>query len=477
MTTHTITGIQVTFSGSTATAVTSSQLRLTTSDSFSFRYALTAQAESGFSPITITPTYGTSLHAAQVGGTRVALNTAGRIAEYQWGTNNATLILMVDTGVPNVKHFFVLDGDPLPAFASAAAYNSFIAGLTRTTSDVDFMEVALMPGLRMVPTTFSSYQSGTEHDTVVGGAGDDWSVKTLFTGIGDDSITGLAANDKIDAGAGNDTVNSLDGADSVLGQGGNDVINSSTGNDTVKGGDGNDTVVGGDGIDKIYGGAGDDSLSGNNDNDSIYGDFGNDLLFGGAGDDRLEGSYGNDSLGGSTGNDTVLGGHDNDTLLGDSGNDVLQGDRGHDSLNGGTGNDSLNGGYNNDTIFGGADADTLVGSIGNDVLNGDSGSDLLQGGDSNDILNGGTGDDMLQGGSGIDQFQFGVSSGTDRITDFLDNVDELVISAATGLDTVAEVLAASTQVGRNVVITVTPTDIITINNMTLAKLQDDISFI
>ncbi|HRK42282.1 MAG TPA: calcium-binding protein [Gemmobacter sp.] len=477
MTTHTITGIQVTFSGSTATAVTSSQLRLTTTDSFSFRYALTAQAVSGFSPITITPTYGTALHAAHIGGTRVALNTAGRIAEYQWGTDKATLILMVETGVPNVRHYFVLDGDPLPSFANAAAYNSFIAGLTRLTSDVDFMEVALQPGLRMVPSTFSSYLTGVENDTVIGGAGDNWSVNTLYTGIGDDSITGLVGNDKIDSGAGNDTINSLEGADSVLGQAGNDVINTSTGNDTVYGGDGNDTISGGDGIDKLYGGNGNDTINGNNDNDSLYGDFGDDLLNGGSGDDKLYGGYANDSLQGSSGNDSIWGGYDNDTLHGESGNDVLRGERGSDSLTGGNGNDLLDGGYSDDTLSGGGDSDTLLGNIGNDLLNGDSGNDSIKGGDGIDTLIGGTGDDTLVGGSGADVFEFGLSSGHDRITDFRDNQDELSISVHTGLDSVADVMAVATQVGRNVVIALSPNDSITITNMTLLKLQNDIEFI
>lgn len=477
MTTHTITGIQVTFSGTTATAVTSSQLRMTTTDNFSFRYALTAQAVTGFSPITVTPTYGTALHSVQVGGTRVALNTAGRIAEYQWGTDSSSLILMVDTGVANVKHFYVLDGDPLPAFASAAAYNAFITALTRTTSDVDYMDVVLQPGLRMDPTTFSSYLSGIENDTVVGGAGDNWSVNTLYTGIGEDSITALTGNDKIDAGAGNDTVNSLDGADSVLGQDGNDVINTLTGNDTVYGGDGNDSVSGGDGIDKLYGGDNHDTINGNNDNDSIYGDFGNDMLNAGAGDDKAYGGYGNDNMLGSTGNDAMWGGYDNDSLHGEAGNDVLRGERGSDSLTGGAGNDSLDGGYSDDTLSGGADADTLLGSIGNDLLTGDSGNDLIKGGDGVDTLIGGTGDDVLVGGSGFDAFEFGLLSGADTINDFRDNMDVLNISTLTGLDTVAEVLAVASQVGRNVVLTLSPTDSITINNMTLLKLENDIAFI
>ncbi len=476
MTTHTITGIQVTFAGTVATAITSSQLRLTASDNFSFRYALTAQAVTGFSPITITPTYGTSLHSVSVGGTRVVLNTAGRIAVYQWGNDKATLILMVDTGVANVKHFFVLDGDPLPTLANPTAYIAFIAGLTRVTSDVDYMDVAMQPGLRIVPNRLSSYLSGVENDTIVGGAGDNWSVRPMYTGVGDDLITSLTGNDKIDAGAGNDTVNALEGNDSVLGQDGQDVINAGAGNDTVNGGNGQDSILGGDGLDKLYGSYGNDTIQGNNDNDSLYGEFGDDVLNGSWGDDKLYGAYGHDSLVGGAGNDSLTGGEDNDTLVGDSGNDSLKGDRGVDSLSGGAGNDTLDGGYNNDIIFGGSDSDTVLGNIGNDLLSGDGGSDLLKGGDGVDTLIGGSGDDTLLGGSGNDVFQFHTGTGLDTITDFRDNQDVLMISTATGLDSVADVLAVSAQVGRNVVVSISATDTITITNMTLLKLENDIDF-
>lgn len=75
------------------------------------------------------------------------------------------------------------------------------------------------------------------------------------------------------------------------------VVDAGDGNDTVtiglkiparvNAGAGNDTVNGGEGGDRLVGGDGNDSLHGNSGNDSISGDRGVDFLDGGAGNDRL----------------------------------------------------------------------------------------------------------------------------------------------------------------------------------------------
>ncbi|WGR68748.1 MULTISPECIES: VCBS domain-containing protein [unclassified Bradyrhizobium] len=135
------------------------------------------------------------------------------------------------------------------------------------------------------------------------------------------------------------------------------------------------------------------------------------------------------------------------------------------------------------------------------TITGGAGNDTLSGGGGNDRLIGGAGNDLLTGGNGSDTFVFApvnpstaggvyvAGFGKDVITDFLANgtnashdVLELSLSmfmagttatalvngtaqnAAGGLVTVA-------QQGANVVITVDPTDSITLNNVTLATLK------
>jgi len=78
-----------------------------------------------------------------------------------------------------------------------------------------------------------------------------------------------------------------------------------------------------------------------------------------------------DISGTSDGNDHLLGGDGNDILFGQGGNDILEGGNGNDILYGGAGNDTLIGGPGNDTLIGGLGADTFAwksGDIGNDVI-------------------------------------------------------------------------------------------------------------
>jgi len=80
--------------------------------------------------------------------------------------------------------------------------------------------------------------------------------------------------------------------------------------------------------------------------------------------------------------------------------------------------------------------DLMVGGFGNDTLLGNQGNDTLRGDAGNDLLFGSIGNDTLSGGAGSDRFFFGRERsrdtlGVDRITDFVRNVDDIVLSKST----------------------------------------------
>ncbi|BCV55613.1 immunoglobulin-like domain-containing protein [Shewanella algae] len=82
-----------------------------------------------------------------------------------------------------------------------------------------------------------------------------------------------------------------------------------------------------------------------------------------------------------------------------------------------------------DIIRGGDGSDILFGQGGNDELYGGNGNDMLFGGNGNDLLVGGNGDDWLTGGQGVDTFSWKAGeTGTDHITDFELNKDQLNLS-------------------------------------------------
>lgn len=183
-----------------------------------------------------------------------------------------------------------------------------------------------------------------------------------------------------------------------------------------------DDMMAGMGIANTFSaGYGDDTLMGAGGNDTLDGGTGNDMLYGGIGFDSLIGDRGNDMLEGGAGFDMLYGGRGDDTLKGNSGNDQLFGGDGNDLLEGGFANDTLDGGAGDDRLAGGNGADLVMGGDGNDVLDGNAGSDTLDGG---------TGNDVLRGGIGADTFVFGVGYGMDRVADFQNTIDAILIESA-----------------------------------------------
>lgn len=101
-----------------------------------------------------------------------------------------------------------------------------------------------------------------------------------------------------------------------------------------------------------------------------------------------------------SGNDEVVSGDNNDFVFSLGGNDRVWGGKGHDFLSGGTGRDVLTGGEGHDYIVDGVDddIDSLFGEAGNDTLN--SGGRLETDKSSTAWKNG----NILDGGAGIDSY-------------------------------------------------------------------------
>jgi Ca2+-binding RTX toxin-like protein len=345
---------------------------------------------------------------------------------------------------------------------------------------------------------------GKADHSLKGGAQKDY----IRTFAGADVIDGRDGDDTILAGLGNDTLEGGFGKDSLLGEGGadrlnggddDDAVNGGIGNDVVQGGRGDDTVVGGDGHDVLRGGFFEGAFSAG----STFED-GDDRLFGGAGNDLLIGDDNYASLTG--GNDMLDGGTGLDRLFGRAGNDILEGGADNDLLYGSHGFDyasyrTAGGGVVVDLLTkksaGAAGIDTLdaiegvIGSNHADQISGDNGvrgnnlfglgaADVIDGRGGNDFIDGGLGDDTLTGGGGGDRFVFKLGSGQDRITDFTAGpglIDKLTIDAG-AIDTFAEVIARTAQIGANSVITFAPGQSVTLVNVVKARLAaDDFSFV
>ena len=68
---------------------------------------------------------------------------------------------------------------------------------------------------------------------------------------------------------------------------------------------------------------------------------------------------------------------------------------------------------------------SVNGEDGNDILWGGLFADTLNGGSGDDVINGNMGNDILTGRDGADTFEFMANAGSDTITDFNKDEDEL----------------------------------------------------
>ena len=257
---------------------------------------------------------------------------------------------------------------------------------------------------------FTAPESGTVTEVATGDRLTFSEIERLQLGAGNDTVVGAAGNDSVIAGSGND---------SLSGGGGNDTFAGGSGNDTMRGDGGDDTLLieSGFGTDRIVGGETSEVTGDTIDARPItenltvtlsepeagtitgasgtvtFSEIENILL--GSGNDTVNGGGGNEDVDGGTGNDSLVGNAGNDSLTGGDGRDTLDGGADNDLLDGGDGNDSLIGGGGADTLFGGDGSDTLVGGAGNDSLQGGAGDDdfLLAAGD---VATGGAGDDEFR---------------------------------------------------------------------------------
>ncbi len=222
----------------------------------------------------------------------------------------------------------------------------------------------------------------------------------------------------------------------------------------------------------LSGDAGDNTLTGTAFDDTLLGRGGTDRLLGLAGDDLLNGGAGGDLLSGFAGADHLIGGRGADVLRGGLGADLLQGGGGEDQLFGQAGADQIQGGRGADTLRGGGGADTLEGGEGHDRLTGEAGRDILIGGRGNDTLTGGPGSGNGDGQRDVFVFlplaQGG--GGADTIRDFETGIDRIDLSQ-TSYVSFAQVIADATQMGADVVLTLTQAGSVRLENTDLSQLS------
>jgi Ca2+-binding RTX toxin-like protein len=329
-------------------------------------------------------------------------------------------------------------------------------------------------------------EGGGGGDTMSGGLGIDTlsyehASSPVTVNLADDrSNTGEAAGDHY---TGFENIRGSRFADKLIGDAGDNVLEGGAGDDFLSGGEGNDTLTGGAGADRLEGGAGNNTATYSGMQQGVFANLTNSSFNTG------------DAQGDTYFNIQNLSGTDfSDVLIGDVNDNILDGGGGADALLGGGGNDtasysSLVSLANNEVVgitasLADSSVNTrsalgdvynniqnLLGSAFDDVLIGDSRANILDGGSNGGVAHNGTfGNDTLTGGGGNDTFVFRAKLGRDTVTDFTAGQD--VIELHDGLFASATAaLAAATQSGNDVIITVDASTSILLQNVALANLH------
>jgi serralysin len=338
---------------------------------------------------------------------------------------------------------------------------------------------------------------GAGVDTLNGGAGDDVFVFGGADALSDSTLGGVGTDTFEIAGSASVTLTRFDAGGcsievwqgngaAVLGTAGADVLDFSR-------------LTAASGITYFDAGAGYDKLVGTSGADDLRGGAGNDTVSGGDGDDRIDGGAGTDTLNGGAGNDTfAFGGSDAlyDVMSGGAGTDTVEitgtasavlakFDSVVSSIEAWHGNDAgLMGSTGADYFDFSAITDVsrlpfVDTGAGNDRLTGTALADDLRGGAGDDILKGGAGDDILRGGDGKDRFIFDAGFDHDTVVGFQGGaaLGDVLAFSRTVFASLDDLLAASHQVGNDVVITTSDLDTLTLQSTQLTSLHaNDFAF-
>ncbi|UZD91919.1 Hint domain-containing protein [Cognatishimia activa] len=188
---------------------------------------------------------------------------------------------------------------------------------------------------------------------------------------------------------------------------GDDVIEAGDGNDTINSGEGNDIVYGGDGADLSELGFGNDQFFGGEGDDSVNGDRGNDELHGGTGNDFLRGSFGNDTIhsgGAGEGDDYLWGGYGDDTFV----------------IQNGFGNDTIDAENEEETLGDTLDLSNVTEDLTIDLTNGLQGQGSFSNGTDTATFDA---IEHIQLSAGQDTLVLADGSGSDTVSGFSSPID------------------------------------------------------
>ena len=302
-------------------------------------------------------------------------------------------------------------------------------------------------GYANVLTSIENITTGSGNDTIVasngvnridGGAGSntvdfihagangvsvnivDTSVETLISGGSDadvliriQNINGSATgNDTLTVGNFDSTINARDGANLITAGNSSSTavynITAGTGNDTIAAyGSGNNTIAAGNGNNNVTAGSG---------NNAISAGIGNDIIQAGNGNNTINAGDGNNSVTVGNGLNNIITGTGNDTIITGTGQSMISSGAGNDYIEVRNAASVIDGGIGVDSVYYNVGSTAVVANLATGVVNGVAGKitnvENLRSSGGNDTLIGNDADNILEGGGGADSINGGLGTDT-----------------------------------------------------------------
>ncbi|MCB1493370.1 MAG: proprotein convertase P-domain-containing protein, partial [Rhodobiaceae bacterium] len=286
-------------------------------------------------------------------------------------------------------------GGHVTAFSGGGSFNVLNAAAVDSGSIINLLSnTGTIDGVAITASAINAVYTGDGNDSITG---DSLSTE-LYSGRGDDEIDiNTTIGSKIyDGGTGTDTVDWSGSSESgatfdLVAETATDAaanVDAMRGFENLNGTNNADTIVGTSGTNTIHGNGGDDWIDGGDGLDLLYGDGGTDTIdysaytFGGIFVNTIdlvagtmteflsvETIEGFENVEGSQGTEAIFGTSAANVINGNDGDDFISGRGGQDTIDGGAGNDTVYWESNPSllarTISGGADTDTINGGGNN----------------------------------------------------------------------------------------------------------------
>ena len=201
MTTFTLRGVTVTEGANESpSSVVQQNLVIRATDNYRLQYERIAPLEANdLAVIDLFPGVGDDYQVA-VGSARPGPGWEAMIGTVTWNGHKSQVLILDHEASSNKWTMVQLGGYPLPPMTTPAQVQALFDAMSGLSGN---LTGALAPNTNIDLRSLTAFVSANENDVIIAnGQYDNWAGRTISTGIGNDKVAGVSANDSFVLGSG-----------------------------------------------------------------------------------------------------------------------------------------------------------------------------------------------------------------------------------------------------------------------------------